>query len=106
MLFYKMSVVFLHCKNSVYFFVFVRHLPHFVVFVTHFRISEMYVCVCVCVCGGVCFVGIKGHSFLGGTLKGFWGFLSDYQNFNYLTCVRLTYCCSFVTQLRQAIEQT
>jgi len=52
------------------------------------------------------YVGIKGHSLLGGTIKDFWGFPSDYQNFNYLTCVHLIYCFSFVTQLRQAVEQT
>ena len=64
----------------------------------------MYVCMYVynmCVC--VCLLGIKGHSLLGGTLKDFWDFPSDYQNFNYITCVHLIYCSSFVTQLRQAV---
>jgi hypothetical protein len=36
-------------------------------------------------------VDIKGHSLLGGTLKDFWSFPSDYQNCNYLTCVHVIF---------------
>jgi hypothetical protein len=72
--------------------------------VTHLQINGMHVHMYVHVC--VCVVDIKGHSLLGGTLKDFWGFPSDYQNYTYLTCAHMIYCFSFVTQLRQSVEQT